>query len=193
VLCDSKATSLAFGGCTGAGTNVWARYPARDDVSIGIRAAHVTTTTPASATIFTVKGGPVVVTSLVGVVNNALASGFGNLKLQFDPDASGLAASDICGNVAAGSAAIGNTFRLGGAAVTDLLVKGTTGFDFLGPCATVTDPCDNGYLRVVPLRLFLPQGIINTVISGTADTGDIIDWYIEYQPLTVDARIDPAS
>jgi hypothetical protein len=187
VSCDSKATSIAFGGCAGAGLNTWARNPARDDISLTTRSAHVTTTTPASATIFTVKGGPVVVTSLVGIVNNALATGFGNLKLQFDPDASGLSASDVCANIAAGSAAIGNTFKLGGQLITDAMVKGTTGFGYLNAPG---DPCESS---AVSLRLLLPPGVLNTVISGTADTGDIIDWYIMYEPLTVDARIDPAS
>lgn len=194
VVTDDRTTSIQYGGLAGNGLNHWADLSALNDGPVTLRAAKVSVaaTTTGATSLFTVRGDPVIVTSIVGRVTAALHADVDNMKLMVNPDDGAIAEADLTGLVDASSAAIGNTFQLGGPQTALLLVKTTTGFAFLGSPA-ITDPCDNGYGVCGSNQIYIPPGTIRMNLSGAGGAGGAITWYITYIPTSDFAWVDPAS
>ena len=124
--------------------------------------------------IFTVSGGPVKITSIVGIVANEIKNATINCKLQAQPTAPGNAV-DVTAVVDIDTAAVGTTLTPGatfGAALvlTANGVIGDMGFDFV---------MDDGNI------------VMNLDANGNAD--DSIEWYIRYEPLVSGAAIAAAA
>jgi len=124
--------------------------------------------------IFTVSGGPVKVTSIVGVVANVIKNATINCKIQAQPTAPGNAV-DVTNVVDIDTAAAGTTLTPGatfGAALvlTANGVIGDMGFDFVMDAGNI---------------------VMNLDANGDAD--DSIEWYIRYEPLVSGAAIAAAS
>lgn len=123
--------------------------------------------------IFTVSGGPVKVTSIVGIVANTIKNATINCKIQATPTTPGNPV-DVTNVVDIDTAAAGSTLTPGatfGAALvlTANGVIGDMGFDF------VTD-----------------DGNIIMNLSANGDADDSIEWYIRYEPLVSGATIAAA-
>ncbi len=118
-----------------------------------------------STAIYTVSGGGVLITSLLGRVVTALGATVTNLKLQFTP--SGGAATDLYANVAVTSAAAGRTITPN-AAIGSALVLGAAGH-----LAGAPIPGASG--------LFLPAGSL-AMVTDANDTGTL-QWSLTYVPL----------
>lgn len=123
--------------------------------------------------LFTVSGGPVKITSIVGVVANIIKNATINCKITAKPTTPGNAV-DVTATVDIDTAAVGTTLTPGatfGAALvlTANGVIGDMGFDFIA---------DDGSI------------IMNLDANGDAD--DSIEWYIRYEPLVSGAAIAAA-
>lgn len=129
-----------------------------------------------SATLFTVTGGMVVVTSLVGRVSTALSGSTGTLALGTVPTAGshGAITNSIATAVVVGGAEIGTKLTpqaasgLGGALVVSALFAGNTPF--------------------LANYFVVDAGTITCTVGVATMTG-AIDWYLTYVPLDNGASV----
>ncbi len=134
--------------------------------SLGIQANRATATLPGGATgsIFTVSGGRVVVTSLVGEVTTVLGATVTTLAIVSTPTTG--AATTLASATAVTSAAAGSWFTLPSTSPAGALV--------------VTAVAGAVALPSVSLGLLVPVGNIQITTSAT-DTGSV-KWSITYIP-----------
>lgn len=98
---------------------------------LGVRVERATDTLPQSTdeAIFTVSGGRVIITSLVGEVTTAIAAGTTpDLKIKYNPTAAG-SDFDLCTAVSIASDAVGQMYYIAGSVASPgaLLVGGAVG------------------------------------------------------------------
>jgi len=130
---------------------------------IGFRVEKAATTTPqgVDAAKFTITGGRVMLTSIVGEVTVVIASGANNMKLKFNPTATG-ADQDLCATLDIVSDPVGELYTITGivanAMRSDLLIG-----------QGMTNP------------LILSEGDIEVDNSGS--TAGEIKWTVHYLPL----------
>ena len=98
---------------------------------LGVRVERATDTLPQSTdeAIFTVSGGRVLITSLVGEVTTAIAAGTTpDLKIKYNPTATG-SDFDLCTAVSIASDAVGQMYYIAGSVASPgaLLVGGAVG------------------------------------------------------------------
>jgi hypothetical protein len=125
------------------------------------RAAQVIPAT-GNVTLFTVAGGRVVVTYLIGEVTTVMSATATNAKLTSVSTAIGGAGTDICANTAVTSLAVGNEFSptaIGSAAQTGAVV--TQNNEIVIPAGIIrltTDATNTGAMRWTLLYLPLDDG-----------------------------------
>ena len=129
----------------------------------GFRVEQPATTTPqgADAAKFTITGGRVLLISIVGEVTVAIASGANNMKLKFNPTATG-ADQDLCATLDIVSDPVGELYTITGVVAdamrSDLLIgQGMTN------------------------SLILSEGDIE--IDNSGSTAGEIKWTAHYMPL----------
>jgi len=141
----------------------------RRDLLLGGKPVTKSTGTLAATTVqlFTVAGGIVCVTSLVGLVTTSITVA-NSYKLQHDPTAGDT--SDIV-------------------AATDIGTTDTVAGTVLGFSGTPGDSIEKGAAGL-SRPLFLPAGEIESVSAGT---DGVITWYLTWVPLEVGATVVAAA
>lgn len=144
-------------------------------LQLGVRVDRATATLPQSTdgAIFTVSGGRVIVTSLVGQVTTVIGTGTTpDLKIKFNPTATG-SDFDLCTAVSISADAVGQSYYIAGdvASPGALLVGGAVG---------QANP-------VFPKPLLLPAGDIEIDIDESV-TGSV-RWTCTYIPLDDGASV----
>lgn len=130
-------------------------------LALGNPPASKATGTLAASTValFTITGGLVVITSLIGVVTTAITVA-NSYKLQSNPTASGMTTTDIC-------------------SATDIGTVDTPAGDLLTPMGS-SGIIRGGLAAVDPgAALVLPAGQIEHVSTGTDGA---ITWYCTWYP-----------
>lgn len=123
----------------------------------------------ATEALFTITGGRVLITSLVGEVTTVIQTQANNAKLQANPTASG-SSVDICANLDVTAKAVASLFAITG---------------------TLADAMVNGLAVKAQLAGIVAQtGTIDLVCSAS-NTGQV-KWTLHYVPLDVGARVTAA-
>ena len=128
--------------------------------------------------IFTIIGGPIKVRS-IGAHVTALCVGGLVPQLNFTP-AGGGAASVICAAAAGVAWPVDTIVTFDGAVATPLAATAQLGHSLPDPVGA------EGFLNGQVLY-FVP-GVIS-VINGVADLTAVLDWFMTFIPMTVDARV----
>lgn len=145
---------------------------------VGVVVKKATATLPAdasSATLFTVTGGRVILTLLLGKVTTALQAQANAVKLVYNPTAAGTS-FDLCTAVETNADAVGQTYYIAGDVATPgaLLVGGAVGQS--NPVFDKPLCLDNGTIEV------------NCADGGTGS----VEWAIAYVPLDDGAVVTAA-
>lgn len=119
--------------------------------------------TAATVTLFTISGGPILITSIFGLVTTAMDGTACNLSLSANP--TDFAASDIAQATAIASDLVGQIYTPGATRAASFSVLGATGVGF----------------ALMPNGIYVSPGIITMTNSGT-QVG-IIDWYMKWVQL----------
>ncbi|RPE34921.1 hypothetical protein [Kitasatospora cineracea] len=143
-------------------------------VLVGAKVDRATATLPQTtqAAIFTVSGGRVLVTGLVGEVTTATGATATNLKVTSNPTTG--TDVDLAANTAVTSKEIGSLITLPGTSGSALVVKNGGGGGQL--------PAHNPYV--------VPIGTID-LVTDASDTGSV-KWSITYIPLDNGASVTAA-
>ena len=146
---------------------------------LGVRVQRAAAVLPAGAAdgaLFSVSGGRVLVTSLVGEVTVVMPGGANSIKLKYNPTAAG-SDFDLCTAVAITSDAVGQTYTLAGDVETPgaLLVAGAVG---------QANP-------VFAKALMLSEGDIEVDCTDGQVTGQVA-WTLTYIPLDDGAAVAAA-
>ena len=121
----------------------------------------------ATATLFTVTGGPILVRSLVGLVTTALGATATTLSLGITPTGGAAVNTGLCTAGTVTSLVVGKAF------VVAPFTTGTTPVaPFIGSAVQMPDP---------GLALLVPDGAI-TWTTSASDTGQM-KWWLTYSPL----------
>lgn len=128
----------------------------------------------AEHSLFDVKGGPVKVTSWVGLVVATIKNTTMNMALDFNPTSPGSAVV-LATNLDIDNDAIGTSY--------------TANATFGGALIATT----NGGLEFVGDPFIAPIGTMTFTSSAVEDGSGSISWYIEYEPLAPGAYIVPAT
>lgn len=126
--------------------------------------------------LFTITGGPILVTSLIGIVTTVLAGGAVNGTLQATTTEP-VATVALSTTVALTAAAAGTSIRFAGA--TGVLTPDANG-------AKIIDP-----VTVEDCAFLVPIGNIN-FLGSAARTGNI-KWYMTYKPLSPNSVVTVAA
>lgn len=144
-------------------------------LALGVRVDRATATLPQSTdqAIFTIAGGRVLITSLVGQVTTAIGAGTTpDLKIKYNPTATG-SDFDLCTAVSIASDAVGQAYYIAGSVASPgaLLVAGAVG---------QANP-------VFTAPLCLPAGDIEIDMDESV-TGSV-RWTVTYIPLDDGASV----
>lgn len=141
-----------------------------------INKAQVPPNSGATATLFTITGGLVAVTSLIGRVTTVMSGTTGAIALGVKPAAgtgteekSGISTAGVIGGAEVGSIiTVGNTAGLAAATVVNL---------FAGNAVFYEDA-----------KFIVNSGVIEVTTSVATMTG-AIDWYLSYIPIDTGASV----
>jgi len=147
---------------------------------LGTAVRRPTATLPqtATGTLFTVAGGRVLVTAIVGEVTTILGA-VGNLNLVHDPDGAG-AVGDVCAATACGTDAVGTLYSITGVAADLLGAQKVTGTEV--PTHVFTS-----VFAGAAKGLVLPAGALGLKTSASS-TGSI-KWDLFYVPIDEGASV----
>jgi hypothetical protein len=139
-----------------------------------IKAAQVPPNSGSSATLFTVAGGTVIVTSLIGRVSTVLSGSTGAIALGTKPtvgteETAGIATAGVVGGAEVGTK------------VVPLAASGLAG-------ALVVSAKVAGNAPFLPNPFLVDAGTIEVTTSVATMTG-AIDWYLTYLPLDTGASV----
>lgn len=153
------------------------------DTYYGVLVSGAAKALPATATgdIFTVAGGRVLLTSLVGVVGTALGATVTTLSVGVHPTGGASANTALCTAGTVTSLASGTQVALPQAVTSALVVGGASGVVAGGSSGGTGVVIENGGIAIVS------AGTINITTSAT-DTGTIT-WTVTYIPYDVGASI----
>lgn len=149
---------------------------------LGLRVEKAAFTLPAttSTAMFTVSGGRVIITSLVGEVTTAVQAQACNLNVTIDPDGAG-AAADLVAATEINGDAVGTFYTVSGVQA-DLLGSQTTGGTQVPTHALARVGVGGGFM--------VPEGSILLKTSAT-NTG-ATSWTLTYIPLDNGASVAAA-
>lgn len=146
------------------------------DLSKAIAGNRVTTASASlpqttDAALFTISGGPVIITALWGEVTTAIQNQINNTKLKFNPTATG-ADQDLCAVLSIADDAVGEIYSITGT-VTDAMTS-----DLLVGNVYLQDP------------LFLSEGDIE--LDCAASNTGAVKWGLFYIPAENGATVTAA-
>jgi hypothetical protein len=147
------------------------------EIAMGVQVSKLAQTPPnsgATATIFTVAGGSVVVTSLIGRVKTALSGTTGTLEIGTHPTIGTEQKAGIATAVVVGAAEAG----------TKLTVQGSSG----GPGALVVSGLAGGNSPFLSNPFLVDAGVIEVTVGIATMTGSI-DWFLTYLPYDIGASV----
>ncbi len=124
-----------------------------------------------SDNLFTISGGPILVTEFVGIVTTGIGGTVATCHIDFTSDVPTSTTTALSTTVAITSDAAGTSYTF----TTDAL--------------PVLTPTDNGVLMLIPrLAWLLPTGTIKAHCSAANTTG-VIAWYIFYKQLSQFSKV----
>lgn len=149
------------------------------EIALGIQVLKAAQTPPnsgSSATLFTVSGGSVLVTSLLGEVSTVLSGTTGQISLGTVPtvgttEAAGIATATVVGGAEAG---------------TWMGVQSSSGL--AGALAINAEPAKAGFVVWLSAPFVVPAGTISVSTTVATMTG-AITWYLHYVPLDTGAAV----
>jgi hypothetical protein len=147
---------------------------------LGIRVAKASAILPATGlqTLFTVTGGRILVTSLIGEVTVVFDGTTNSLNVVHDPDGAG-AVGDISGATVCTSDAVGTLYTVHGIQAA-LLGTQKEGGTEVPTHVTAKSPVGGGFI--------LPAGLTKLQTSATDTTG-ATKWVMTYIPLDNGASV----
>jgi hypothetical protein len=148
------------------------------EIAFGVQVIKKAQTPPnsgSSATLYTVTGGVVLVTSLIGRVTTVLSGTTGKIALGSKP-ASGSGTEETAG--------IGTATVVGGAEVGTMF----TTLSASGVAGALTGNLLAGNVPFLPAPFAVNSGTIEVTTSIATMTG-AIDWYLTYVPLDTGAAV----
>jgi hypothetical protein len=128
--------------------------------------------------IFTVTGGHIMVTGLIGTVTTAIGGTATTLSVGVTPSGGSLAATALCTATAITSLAVGAVVALPAVVTNALIVGGASGV-LVAPGV----PILNGGIAIVS------PGVIS--ISTSASTTGAMSWALSYVPIDIGAAVAP--
>lgn len=139
-------------------------------VVLGTRVDRATAALPATTTggLFTIAGGPVIVTAILGEVTTVIQTQANNTKLVFNPTATG-ASQDMCAVLDTSADPVGEIYT----------ISGTVG-DALRSDLLIGNP-------VLQNALYCAEGVIELSCAAT-NTGSV-KWSIWYVPAETGATV----
>jgi hypothetical protein len=139
---------------------------------LGVAVNRATDTLPQTAdeALFTVAGGRVAITSIVGEVTTVIQTQANATKLKFNPDATG-ADSDLCGTLDITADAVGTLYSITGTPATAM----QDSLLFLPPNKGLAGP------------LVLSEGALE-IDCAASNTGSVA-WTVTYVPLDDGASV----
>jgi len=156
--------------------SVWRDGDDVRSVILGYRVDRATDTLPASTdeALFTITGGRVLVTGLIGEVTTAIQNQANVTKLKFNPDATG-ADVDLCATLDIANDAVGTLYSITG----DFSDAMKDGLNALESDAML----EHG-------RVVLSEGALE-IDCGATNTGSVA-WTLFYVPLDTGAAVSAA-
>jgi hypothetical protein len=144
-------------------------------LTTGIRIDRATDTLPATGdeAIFSIAGGRVWIIDIVGEVTTAIQNQTCNLKLKFNPTATG-ADTDICANLDIDNDAVGTLYGITGD-FSDAMLPGLLALE--AP-------------SLLSRPILLSEGAIE-IETGATNTGSVA-WSVVYVPFDTGASIEAA-
>lgn len=137
-----------------------------------------------STTLFTVTGGMVMVTSIVGIVTTVIGSTTVNYNLTHTP--TGGSAADLVAATACTSDAVGTIYSLVSGVATDLLsIQNTSSLGTGG--AAASDVPTVTYAQLLRQPIVLPAGAVKWKTS--ASTTGAVTWKMTYVPYDTGAAV----
>ena len=146
------------------------------DIGLGMRVDRATATLPQTGqgNLFTVAGGMVKVTGLLGEVTTVIETQANNTNLEFNPAAATLADSDLCAALNITADVVGTLYTITGTAANAMVDSGTTGF----------------LIHTLAQPLYLSEGIIELHCAASNDGS--VKWSIWYVPAEDGAYVTAA-
>lgn len=146
---------------------------------LGVRVERDADTIPqtASETIFSVTGGRVVLTSLIGEVTTVIGSTTVNFNITHTP--TGGSAADLVAATACTSDAVGTLYSLVSGVATDLLSIQNVSI-IQSTAAPATDVPNVTFAQLLRVPLLLPAGDIK--FKTSASTTGAVKWAATYIP-----------
>lgn len=161
--------------------SVWIDPAGIRQINLGQYATKITTaTTNGSQSLFTVAGGLVAVTCLVGIATVAFDGTVTSINLTHTP--TGGAAGDVAAATVVTSDAIGTIYTVTGVAAETLSLQTTGGAEV--PNVTFGKLWQHGS------ALVLPAGSLK--YKGTAADAGTVAWHLTYVPISSGATVTAA-
>lgn len=156
---------------------------------LGVRVSNATVSAPqnTSTSIFSVTGGKVAITSVVGEVTTVIGSTTVNYNLTYTP--SGGSAADLCGATACTSDAVGTLYSLTSGVATDLLSIQSVSAIGGTPVAASEAP-NVTYAHLLWRPIVVRAGALKWKTS--ASTTGAVSWTLTYIPIDDGARVAAA-
>ena len=136
---------------------------------LGIRVEKSITAANGVVNAFTIAGGLIQITSLIGIVTTQIGATVATLKLQSDPTATG-STVDLCAAVAVTGDIIGHLYSISGTAGDNIQIGSI------------------GAVRGMDSPVYVPIGTIENVFSADP-VGGVIRWVLHYLPVDSDATV----
>lgn len=129
--------------------------------------SNITSSGPATYSLFAVTGGEVLITALWGKVTTAITTDSETLNVQMHPTAGTLVVVATATNLGTTDSAVG---------------------DIIGVTAGTLVPATNLKLQGQPLRMIATTGQIESAVVTSSSNG-VVAWYCTYVPLTDGAAV----
>lgn len=152
----------------------------------GRKVARATATIPqtTSAAIFTVTGGRIAITSVVGEVTTVIGGTAVNFNLTYTP--SGGSAADLCAATVCTSDAVGTLYTLTSGVATDLLsVQGVSAIG--GTPVAAAEAPNVTFAHLLWRPILVRAGALN--FKTSASTTGAVKWDITYIPFDDGASV----
>jgi hypothetical protein len=147
-------------------SNIYKNYDIRM-FQLGLMASRAAAVPSATANLFTISGGDILLTSLTGEITTVFDAGATTLKLRFAPTEATATALDLSAATAAqGAAAVGRHYHLP---------------TLVGSALATDDATLSGFAEQITPYL-LPPGVISLVVATGQTTGKL-KWDLTYIPL----------
>ncbi|MEV0618547.1 hypothetical protein AB0I81_34830 [Nonomuraea sp. NPDC050404] len=160
-------------------------------IALGVKVSKSSGLTQNAGTnLFTVAGGLVAVTALVGRVTTAIPNTASlTMKLQHTP--SGGAAADLSGATGITNDAVGTLYSLTSAVATDLLSIQSVSAIGGTPVAASEAPSVT-FVHTLWRPVILPAGTLSALCSNHTPGSGVISWGLTYVPFDDGASVSAA-